>query len=1241
MDYFTDTSRIDTSKLESDVERSEAIAEERREREAAIEQQQAVQQQQEEEKEKEENKNNPLQEIGSAIAGGLADAGSDILTAPERIMDMASGEMAEKGVDYTPDWDPLKPDQFETQTWWGNLIRTTVNLGTLLLPVGGAFKALGMGARAVGVTTKVPGLVKGAAIGAGVDLVTAQSQGENLSQMIVQNAPWTETVLGPLATKDTDHPMMKTLKNVLEGMGIGAAVDALLMLKGLRKGNPEDIAKAVDEVDGRNKSVETQTIEKGREELKDEGFRGHKNKPIAEPQQGSPNSMGKPMDVQKQLDEIDTKWDAADGSTDSVVTPTQAERIKIGGGKDVEKVIKGLAKGILSDERYQSLIDQARTKKSSFKDIFKPSLDRAYQIVHGRNTEGLGAQRYWEEVFPEEFQASTGVRTFTDTDGVTKRLGDDFDIKYVRPEDVLAIDIAVGSLIKQLRDLASGSKEMLSFRDILDGDGPLKTIADRIVTGLAITRRTRYLTGLQLQQLAGPAAKKARKEVLENLDNMHKETVEAMDMVMGMIRKDDSQSFINAWVETVSKMKDVNNLTDLDSFMRKVRSGGEIKGKKQTGMIIKEMMTMMVNSILSGPKTPVRAFLGTAFNISLRSMAQVLGSGIRVLGTGDVATFKSSLASTTALLNTLPESFEVFKRNFTSTWSGDYTKLGNRFVEYERRSEDWARLERWTETRGNAGDRAAFRIAKIARDLNTNPFFTLNSNIMSAEDAAFDTIMSRARARELATREVLDMQKTVNINFFADKELMKSIEDRYMKQIVDEDGIKDDFLKKVASESKLNTKLDGFAGGLEQVFNKAPWAKPFFLFARTGINGVAMTAKYTPGLNLVLTKQRDILSATADNLDNVRRYGINTAEDLANEKAVLIGRQAMGSAVTLMAAQKYLAGELHGNGPEDRQLRKSWIDSGWQPRSIKMGDVWVSLDAFEPFNTYLYTIADIGDNMALMGPQWAEQSLLQTTAAAFTTGQFSKSYMQGVIQLADLFSGEPYQLERIAGGLLNNTVPLAGLRNEIGKLVEPNMQEVNNSIIESIRNRNRITEGLAADGGLPDKFDILNGEKLKDQDPITRFFNMISPIQFNMDDSPGRRLLFESNSDVIKGIMSYDSISFAKHPRVRSLFQKALGDQNLEKELNKLAARQDVKDSIRQMQEDFNKPGGRGIDPKDYKHNMLINKLFERAKAKAWATIKSQPEVVELLKEEKDFNTRQVQVRRDSSSIPDILSIPR
>ena len=57
------------------------------------------------------------------------------------------------------------------------------------------------------------------------------------------------------------------------------------------------------------------------------------------------------------------------------------------------------------------------------------------------------------------------------------------------------------------------------------------------------------------------------------------------------------------------------------------------------------------------------------------------------------------------------------------------------------------------------------------------------------------------------------------------------------------------------------------------------------------------------------------------------------------------------------------------------------------------------------------------------------------------------------------------------------------------------MKELNSGWQDAIRNRNLITEGLAIDGGLPTKYDMLNGKPIRNWDFPTRMFNMFSLLQ--------------------------------------------------------------------------------------------------------------------------------------------------
>ena len=86
---------------------------------------------------------------------------------------------------------------------------------------------------------------------------------------------------------------------------------------------------------------------------------------------------------------------------------------------------------------------------------------------------------------------------------------------------------------------------------------------------------------------------------------------------------------------------------------------------------------------------------------------------------------------------------------------------------------------------------------------------------------------------------------------------------------------------------------------------------------------------------------------------------------------------------------------------------------------------------------------------------------------------------------------------------MNNTIPLGGLRNDLGKLFTPYMRELNSGFIDAMRNRNLDFENLAALYGedLPIKYDILSGNPVNPYDFMTRAFNMFSPISFNLTKS--------------------------------------------------------------------------------------------------------------------------------------------
>ena len=1147
-------------------------------------------------------------EFGSAVKGGLQDTASSLITLPERAIDMFSGEMEEESKTdegYNAEWDDWFVDEsnpIETKTWWGGAIRSLVHFGTMAAAAIPALKAAGMTAA----TTAIGSLGRGALIGATSDIASKYSQEDNGLAILRDRYNFIDT---PLSTKEHDHPAMKTLKNVVEGMGIGAVFDgvSIVLGKGIKKirkgkGGKEIVedgsADAVQRAIAREQNVEAQVSEKAllqSQSLRPDQYGGYKNKPMTDSWQASPTSNGRAGDVYYQRKRIATDYGSANGSTDSLHTPVQLERTAMSADM-AEAEVRRVLEDFMSDDRIQAEIALAKKQGTSLADKWGYAAEKAREILEGRNATDLTTEEFWRQ-FDVDMNRIDGKEVW-------------------KSANVVAADLVVGSLMREIRDMGIASRELFNIADIADVDGPSRAMYEKIIAGLTQIKLSKMT---QSAEFRGLGARQVKAEV----NNFIKETEDSWKLAMEVAGKDADDSLFKAIHEVISMSDEIHNLTDFDNWIKKTMKGGYFNGRKKIGVLTKELQGMMINSVLSGPKTPVRAIMGTGTATFLRPFSQILGATI----TGDRTTQRASMAAMNSMIQTIPEAWTLFKTKLNSYWSGDVSNFKTRYSEYTKESETWDMLGDWVENSGRAsfGDKAAYRVANLARAMNNSSFFTYSTKIMQATDETFGFILGRAKAKEKAMRFAMNQVDVGEITEIT-PELLKNAENKFYSSITDPDGnITDAATLYAKKEATLTTDLEGFSKGLQDAFDKAPWAKPFFLFARTGVNGLTLTAKHTPGFNFLVKEFNDIAFATPDNLAEVGKYGIKNAQELANAKALQTGRLAIGSSLVFMASMHFMNGGLTGNGPADRKKRQTWIDAGYKPRTITIGGVQVGYDAFEPFNLILSTVADIGDHSQLMGEEWTEDNL-QKVAVVMMQAVSSKSYLAGMQQFVDLFAGKPGSWESIIAGLANNTMPMSSLRNEIGKLINPHMKELNSGIFQSLRNRNQFAEGLDPEGGLPVKYDLLNGRPIRDWDFPTRMFNMISPFSINFDQGPGRKLLFESGYDMRTSTYSSpDGIDLSDSPLLRSLYQQAIGNTNLEAKLNKLSTDPKILVSIQQMHNDRNS-GKREMDPMAaYVHNRIINSIFVDARKKAWAQIRNHPEARRLYAEDKRINIQNIQ----------------
>ena len=454
-----------------------------------------------------------VKELQSAFSGGLQDTGSSIVTAPERVLDAINGEMAQENAEgkYDTEWDDWftnDANPIETKTWWGGLIRSATHFGTLGGAIVAAAPVLGVGAGAVGAGRAVSAIggvmtnqwMRAAAVGAATDLVSKYSQDANGLQVLRDRYGFIDT---PLTTNDWDHPAVKTFKNVVEGMGIGTLTDGLFMVmgKGARRVLPDGssvdaTAEAAAKGQARNTSVTTQTIEKGQKELIESGpeFRGHKNKPLADSQQGSPTSTENVMEVKQAQKRIRGEWGAEEGSPGSVTTPSNLEAAPASRGLD-DKALDDVYRALKSDAGYAE--NRALLEAGGL--TLRETSGDAIEAFHRT---GLGREAMDQS--PAEYLSEFYENAMPHFEGMPEEMLE-FTTKYVE-----AADLLIGSLLREIRDLGYVGREIADIADLGDVDAPAKALYDKLITTVSEVNRSKLIQSpefraIGMENAANPA----------------------------------------------------------------------------------------------------------------------------------------------------------------------------------------------------------------------------------------------------------------------------------------------------------------------------------------------------------------------------------------------------------------------------------------------------------------------------------------------------------------------------------------------------------------------------------------------------------------------------------------------------------------------------------------------------------------------------------------------------------------
>jgi hypothetical protein len=1073
-----------------------------------------------------------------------------------------------------------------------------------------------------------------------------------LKKMFPKTFSW---ISNDWATLDSDSPDVKRAKNVNEGVGLGVFTDLLEGAAKLTKGVigatratrwiPEnEQAKKFFEpvIKQADTSVEDTVLKSGelREVAKDDlgSYREAKGKPapffgkhdVYDIEEEGIRSVDPSGIVGAAVDQvrISKNFGTVYGRLSNMISESALKYVIGQADPDLyTKVEKEFAEQLKNAGKFKYVVDAG--KVITTEDTVKYGNDLASLLLDPRmNTKAM------KDVLDQYMSDIDGIRKIgTDTKGDVGYAGVLKSLKTLR-EDYVNLDTLrvkayqATSVAGQISDLAEGARYM---QDTAAIERAQEQILDKVefltvVQGRAKNIRGTGLNNIKLihlalsggnrkkaQQLADAAAeglKQSDEEIIKNakvsadtLRNISKERPEFLRPLQDAWERTDGN------IDSMSKLNNFVNQSLPDIGKAFIDGQPEIPN-----VIVQGMWSNIYNSVLTSISTPLKAGFGNAA-LLLEKPISVLGGA--VLG-GDVKTLKRGWYQYSAFYDTMRKGLGhmsmVYKKAASDPNSVGYIMRDD----IVRKNEDtMAILKQYAEAaqqRGEDGPMALYLQAESLHDLSQNPFLRFGANAMTALDGFARAVIANAEARGRAYDKFVDGGRKL------DAAAMRAAADEHYNEMFDSTGMITDKAVDYASREIAMNLDNPAASALSSFIRQYPAIKPFLMFPTTSANMLAMMDKHSPwsifAQDYNKIAYRPLSAFTADEITEIlTTKGLSTdpdslAQNFLTLRAEVRGRKAIGMLTISAAAGMFLNGHLRGNGHYDKERQGVRKDLGWKPRTYQGWDGnWYSYDGLGPISDFLALTADVMDNFDSV-----TETDLSTTLnkLGFILGAniTNKSMLAGIEPMNDVLAGNPAAMNRWASSFASSLVPLSGARNEFGRLLAPQLREVDQDFFQLLRNRNKWTDVIDPKSALPNAHDWIDGKKVGyAENFFVRAFNAVSPMKVYDGVSPERQFLLDIEYDSRPSFMKNQK-GVRYTPAERSELFSLIGQQGYFKaELQRIMQSNEAKawrDSLKGA-----RSGGADVDPK-YWQNLYpqINAALDQAKRLAEVKLSNYDDVL-------------------------------
>lgn len=466
---------------------------------------------------------------------------------------------------------------------------------------------------------------------------------------------------------------------------------------------------------------------------------------------------------------------------------------------------------------------------------------------------------------------------------------------------------------------------------------------------------------------------------------------------------------------------------------------------------------LLVNNLLWSPVTHGVNLITNLYNVGVRPLERTIGS-FAVRGSEGSAIRQEALKQYSYMGHALTDGW----RSAVKAWkAGDSVLTPHQSEAYSAQ----------TSIGQDIAQMPIFKPHDSLANVLTNAFAAvtlktvgLPTRALGVADEMMKQVVYRSKVAAEAHMEAINKGLTGDdLRGFVLKSLDESVdlEGRALREGAKEEAMRATFQQDLSPGT--------FGAGVQSFTNSFKIAKTVLPFIRTPVNVLRQGWQMTPGLNMLQTEYRNMITGAMG----------------PQAQAQAVGQMTLGS--LFMGTAAYLAenGLITGGGPSDPALRKRLMDTGWRPYSIVRtapdgSREYIALGRFDPVAMPFGIVADLSDAVAEgMSESGNAAQRFGTGATALLVSLSkqlaNKAYLTSINQVVDAIVDPDRSFGKFAQGYAANFMPLAsGLRyanpdphmRETRDLVDKLMAQTPGYSQKLPPRRNVFGEPVAANKGL-------------------------------------------------------------------------------------------------------------------------------------------------------------------------------